>query len=228
MRKVYKVFLIILLFIFLSTLNPNSEDLVIKKKNNFFNIKNIIITNNNLINEKIITKKLKNIFNKNIFLIKKNDIKKPLKDINFLNKVEVKKQYPETIIVKIFETKPIGILYKDKSKYFVDNFSNLISFQEFNNSNFLPSIFGENAEKDFLNFFNELKKNKFMISEVESYYYFQVGRWDIKLKNSKIIKFPEINTTKAIKKSLKLLKREDFNKYNIIDLRVDGKIVVNQ
>ena len=30
----------------------------------------------------------------------------------------------------------------------------------------------------------------------------------------------------AIKKSIKLLKREDFKNYNIIDLRVDGRIIV--
>ena len=30
----------------------------------------------------------------------------------------------------------------------------------------------------------------------------------------------------AIKKSIELLKREDFKNYNIIDLRVDGKIIV--
>ena len=30
----------------------------------------------------------------------------------------------------------------------------------------------------------------------------------------------------AIKKSIELLKRKDFQKYNIIDLRVEGKIIV--
>ena len=74
MKKVYKVFLLILLFVFLSTLNPNNKDLIIKKKNNFFNIKNIVIINNNLIKESVINKNLKNIYNKNIFLIKKSDI----------------------------------------------------------------------------------------------------------------------------------------------------------
>ena len=145
-----------------------------------------------------------------------------------MDKSEVKKQYPDTIIIKIFETKPIAILYKGKFKYFVDSSSNLISFNDFKNSNFLPSIFGENAESVFLNFFNQLIKNKFIVSEIKNYYYFQVGRWDIQLKDDKIIKFPDVNIAKAIKKSLELLDREDFNKYNIIDLRVDGKIIVEQ
>ena len=32
----------------------------------------------------------------------------------------------------------------------------------------------------------------------------------------------------AIKKSIELLDREDFKNYNIIDLRVDGKIIVEE
>ena len=48
----------------------------------------------------------------------------------------------------------------------------------------------------------------------------------MQLVNNKIIKFPDNNIDGAIKKSIKLLEREDFKNYNIIDLRVDGKIIV--
>ncbi len=57
-------------------------------------------------------------------------------------------------------------------------------------------------------------------------YYFQIGRWDLQLLNDKIIKFPHKVTDKIIKKSIDLLNRKDFENYNIIDLRVDGKIIV--
>ena len=48
----------------------------------------------------------------------------------------------------------------------------------------------------------------------------------MQLANNKIIKFPENNSDEAIKKSIEMLEREDFKNYNIIDLRVDGKIIV--
>ena len=44
--------------------------------------------------------------------------------------------------------------------------------------------------------------------------------------NNKIIKLPDNNIDDAINKSIELLEREDFKNYNIIDLRVDGKIIV--
>ena len=94
------------------------------------------------------------------------------------------------------------------------------------NFNKLPNIFGEEAEKNFVYFNNQLKKNGFPSNQVENFYYFQIGRWDLQLVNNKIIKFPHNNVKQAIKKSIELLTREDFKNYNIIDLRVDGKIIV--
>ena len=90
----------------------------------------------------------------------------------------------------------------------------------------LPNIFGEKAEKNFLNFLKQLKMNNFPTKQIVNYYYFKIDRWDIQLQNGKTIKFPYNNVEYAIQKSIELLKRKDFEKYNIIDLRVNGKIIV--
>ena len=68
--------------------------------------------------------------------------------------------------------------------------------------------------------------NKFPKAKIKNYFYFQIGRWDLELKNNKIIKFPHNLTNSIIKKSIKLLNRKDFQNYNIIELRVEGKIIV--
>ena len=44
--------------------------------------------------------------------------------------------------------------------------------------------------------------------------------------NDIIIKLPFNNVNDSVKKSIELLNREDFKKYNIIDLRLDGKVIV--
>ena len=71
-----------------------------------------------------------------------------------------------------------------------------------------------------------MQNNKFPIKKIKNYYFFQIGRWDILLLSNKTIKFPQNNTEKAIKKSTELLDREDFENYKIIDLRVEGTIIV--
>ncbi len=158
--------------------------------------------------------------------ISNNDIAEPLKTVNYLEKIEVKKKYPDTIVIKIYETKPVGIVFKNNTKYIIDTLSNLITFNDNLVNNNFPNIFGKGAEKDFINFFEQLKNNKFPRKQVKNYYYFQVDRWDVKLTNNQIIKFPSKKRKEAIQQSIKLLNHEDFENYKVIDLRIHGKIVV--
>ena len=226
MKKFYRIFLLLIIFIFLSTYSPNKFDLTLENNSDFFKINKIVILNNLLVKKSNVKEKLGQIYTKNIFLIERKDIEESLKEIDFLEKVEVKKKYPNTIIVKIFETKPVGVFFKHKDKYILDSSSNLISFDGDLNFDQLPSIFGDDAENNFINFFNQLKVNNFPRKKIKKFYYFKIGRWDLQLANSKTIKFPYNVTNDIIKKSVELLDRKDFKNYNIIDLRVDGKIIV--
>ena len=226
MKKFYRIVLLLALFIFLTTYTPSGLNVFPKKTNLFFEIQNIEIVNNHIINKEEIDKKLANIYGKNILFIKRNDLEKPLKSIDFLEKIEVKKKYPNTVIIKVYETKPIAIIFKKSKKYLLDSSSNLITFKESMFIDDFPSVFGEGAEKNFVNFFNKLENNNFPKQRVKNYYYFQIGRWDIQLLDGQIIKFPSNKTTKAIWQSIELLNRKDFKNYNIIDLRIQGKVVV--
>tara|TARA_B100000686_G_C16632977_1_gene885758 strand:+ start:191 stop:877 length:687 start_codon:yes stop_codon:yes gene_type:complete len=228
MNKFSRIFLLLIAFIFLSTYTPNKLNLISEKKNKFFEIKNIIIENNLLLKKDLLAEKLNPIYYENIFFLKRKDVENLLKDIDFLKEIEVKKKYPNTLIVKIFETKPLAILFKDKTRFLLDTSSNLIFLEDNMNFDQLPSVFGDDAENNFLHFFHQLQNNNFPIFDVKNFYYFQIGRWDIQLSNNKIIKFPHNNTKEAIKESIELLNREDFKNYKIIDLRVGGKIIVEQ
>ena len=211
----------------MSTFNPKENYLTKQSSNALFKIESIEVKNNFLINEGEIKQKLKNIYKKNIFFIQTNEIKKPLAKINFLKKIEVKKKYPNTIIIKVFETKPVAIIFKNQTKYLIDSLSNLIlPYDERINYDELPKVFGEGAENNFINFLNQLKKNNFPNEQIKNFYYFKIGRWDLKFFNNKIIKLPHDNIDEAIIKSIELLNRDDFKNYNIIDLRVGGKIIV--
>ena len=226
MRKLYKTIILFGIFIFLTTYSPNELTVFPKKEKFFFKIQNIKIVNNHLIDENRIIEKLTKIYEKNILFIERNDIERPLKSIEFLEKIEINKKYPNTIIIKVYETEPIAILFKENRKYLLDSSSNLIPFNKNMLFDDLPSIFGARAEQDFINFFNQLENNNFPKHKVKNFYYFQIGRWDLELLNKQIIKFPANKVPEAIQRSIELLARKDFKNYNIIDLRIHGKIVV--
>ena len=226
MKRFYRIFLLLLALTFLTTYNPSKLNIFPKKENSLFKIKNIEVINNNIISEEKIRKKLTHIYDKNILFIKRRDIEESLKKIDFLNKIEVKKKYPKTVIIKIYETKPIAFLFKKEKKYLIDTASNLVTLIENIPIKELPNVFGDGAEFEFIEFFNKLKKNKFPNQRIKNYYYFQINRWDIQLFNDQIIKFPANKQDEAIQQIIKLINREDFKNYNIIDLRIHGKIIV--
>ena len=97
---------------------------------------------------------------------------------------------------------------------------------ENDNYDSLPKIFGDDAENNFLDFLKILKKNNFPLKKIKNFYYYQIKRWDLELMNNKIIKLPHQKIDEAIIKSLELLNRDDFKRYNIIDLRISDKIIV--
>mgnify|MGYP000296550106 FL=1 len=227
MKSIYKIIFFIILLILLTTYTPKNLNSLFKNNTTFFKIKNIEVTNTNLINKDTITKKLDKIYKKNILKIKKKDIENPLKDIDFLEKIQVKKKYPDTISIKVFETFPIAIITKKEKKYYLDSTSNLIVYsKDLNYYKKLPNIFGKDVENYFSEFLKKLKNNNFPYKKVKNYYYYEVGRWDLQLLDDKIIKFPDSKIITTIKKSIDLLNDNEFKNYNVIDLRIHDKIIV--
>lgn len=227
MRKFYSILLLLITFVFLTTYNPSEIEFFSNKNSSIFNIKNIKILNNNRIKESDIESKLSKIYGRNIFFIKTKDIQNVIKNIYFLDTVEVKKSYPNTLIIKIFETEPIAILFKNNEYFLIDDASNLIPIKKNSATSYdYPNIFGKDSEKHFLNFFNLLKESNFPTSRIKNYYYFQIGRWDLQLESALLIKLPNDKTKSAVEKSIKLLNQKDFTNYEVIDLRINDRIIV--
>ena len=91
MRKFYSILLLLLTLILLTTYNPSEMELISNQSNSLFDIKNIKIINNEKINQDVIEKKLKKIYGKNIFFIKTSEIEKVIRNITYLQSIEVKK-----------------------------------------------------------------------------------------------------------------------------------------
>jgi len=226
MRKTYKITLLSFLLIFLTTFNPiNFNFFKFEKKNGLLTVQIIEVKNNLIVDTKKILDELQSIYERNIFFLKKEDLYESLNHIQFIERIEVKKKYPDTLIVKVFEEKIIGIFFKKKEKFFITQSSKLIKFDDNNYTNNLPSIFGDGAENNFVIFFNKLKKSDFPYDKIKNFYYFKIGRWDLELFDNKTIKLPFENVLDSINQAKVLIEREDFKKYTIIDLRLKGKVI---
>ena len=88
----------------------------------------------------------------------------------------------------------------------------------------MPTIFGHH--KNFSSFLSELEKNNFNISNIKSFYYFDVDRWDIVLKNDKTIKLPQTNYENILKEIDSILTDSSFSKYKIFDYRIKNQLIL--
>ena len=137
----------------------------------------------------------------------------------------IQKKYPNTVNINLKEVNFVAKVFKDKKKYFLSNNDILIPFKDYVTDQDLPNIYGKDAEYYFNDFQKLLKLNDFNLDIISSYYFFQINRWDVVTNNQKIIKFPSKGLKEAIKVANKLLNNKDFNKYSVIDLRINNKII---
>ena len=122
-----QIVIAILLFILLTTINPHH-----KITSNKFELKEIQIENNFLLNKEEIKKLLAETYGKNLIFLKSNEIENALMKNSFIESFIIKKKYPNTLKIKIFEKKPIAILINKKNKFYLSEKNDLIKFIEDN------------------------------------------------------------------------------------------------
>ena len=81
-----------------------------------FNIKEIKIENNFILKENEIKKLLTPLYEKNLFLLSNAEIENALMQNSFIESFNIKKKYPQILRIKIFEKKPIAIVFYKKKK----------------------------------------------------------------------------------------------------------------
>ena len=190
----------------------------------FFLISNIKIkTNFNEIDKKILTQ-INYLFDKNIFFIKKNYVLENLTDLNFLENIEIKKNYPSTILIKATKTNIIGMTYLKQKKYYVGLNGRFIYSENLSVKKKVPLIFGIFQISEYIELLSILKKQNINAESISKFYFHKNKRWDLYFKDNTIIKLPNTKIEKAIEnyKSLK----KDIKPNTIIDLRIANRIII--
>lgn len=209
----------IVLFFFLTTIISKQKLLISK-----FKIEEIRIENNSFVKETEIQKLLKPIYNESLLFLKNKEIEKAVMQNSFIDSFNVKKKYPNTLIIKIFEKKPIGILFNKKKKYFLSEKIELIEFINLPDYQNLPYIFGN--EDEFKSLYLNLIKIDFPIDIIKKYSLFETGRWDLETLDNNIIKLPPKYYLKSLKNYLSVRKEESFKKFKIFDYRVNDQLFI--
>ncbi len=222
MRKSSIIFYSIFLFLSLTTFNSNNEN----SGSKFFKIDSIEIKNLKMLNEKQILNLFKNEFaGTNLFLLDEKKIDQILNSNQLIDYLEFKKIYPSKLQVIIYEKETIAIINNKKKKFYLTKNGEEIKYFENKTLEKLPNIFGE--QKNFLDIYTSLTQIDFPLSEIKSFYHFDIGRWDIILTNNKVIKLPVKNYNTSLKNYMELDRTINFEKYSIFDYRIKDQLILN-
>ena len=132
-----RILIAITLFITLTTITSQSK-IVFSK----FKINKINIENNSLLEEEEIKKLLFKIYDQNLILLKSEEIENALMQNSFIDSFNIKKKYPDTLNIEIFEKKPIVVLQTKKNKFYLTEKNDLINFKNFKEYKDLPYVIG--------------------------------------------------------------------------------------
>ncbi len=214
-----RLIIAILLLVLLSTYKPQNFIL-----SNGFNIEEIKIENNFILNETDIKKELNFLYQKNLIFLRNSEIADILKQIDFIKSFEIKKIYPKKIIIKIYEKKPIAILQYKKDKFYVSESINLINFIVLENYKNLPIVFGK--KKNFKELYINLKKIDFPLDLIKKYYFYESNRWDLEIYQKKIIKLPTKNYIQSLEKFINFKMENNLDKYKVFDYRINNQLIL--
>ena len=221
--KKHRYILLIILFLFLTTVSNLSLN---KNINNLSNINNIeVVGLSDNLNQKI-KERISSVINQDIYFISKNYIKESLDEYKYLESYDAFKVFPSKLIINLKQTTLLASTIKDNKKYIVGSNGKLIDYKTLNLNLDLPNIFGDFSKKDFISFFNIITESKFDYNEIKDIFYFKSGRWDIKTKFDTIIKLPKNEMESALDKAQNLIKNPEIN-YKIIDLRIANQVILS-
>ena len=214
-----RIIIALILLISLTTITSDQKIIF-----SIFSLKKITIENNSLLKENDIKKSLEPIYDKNLFQLNNKEIKKILLQNSLIDSFKIKKKYPNTLKIEIFEKKPIAILFDKKQKFYISEKIDLIDYNMLNIDNNLPYVLGN--KDDFKIFYDNLRKIKFPFNSVKKYILYENNRWDLETLNNKTIKLSPQNYKDNLEHYLNLINKKEFKNYNLYDFRIKNQLIL--
>ena len=215
--KKVKFFFYSLLIVILTSIN--NYNIIYK---NIFNVKYIYV--NGFSNEKneLIKKNKQKKYEKNIFFLNK-DYFSNLISRNDTKYINIKKNFPNKLIINITPAKPICIIKIKNNKIILGDNGKILDTEI--NENNLPTVSGSNNVENIYYVVKLINKSNLDYKKIKRINFFKSGRFDINLINDVTIKFPIKFTKEIINYSNNLLNEKKFADTKIIDLRIKNKII---
>jgi len=221
--KKKNILFIFLILFFLTSIN---NQLFVKKKESFYNIKSIkVVGLDSKINLEI-EQNLNFFKNTNIFFIDKEILKDQLSKYNFIENYNIFKSYPSKIIIEAQQAEFLARTIRNNETFLIGSNSEFINIGKFSNYKNLPIVFGKFTAEKFIKFKNIISESDFSYNSIKEIFFYPSGRIDIKNQDDILIKFPIENLDESLKIAYQIINNKNFNN-NVIDLRIPNQVILS-
>ena len=213
-------FLVLASFFCLTTFNISNSNF----GNSLFKIENIFFNKTTYFEEQIKSQILDYLNNESLLFVSKKKISNIIDKSNWVNHLEIKREFPNNIKINIQEFFPIGYYYKNNQLYLINSKFLISKFtQEIDLKNIIR--FNEDLDLDQIKvLYNILIPRNEMFLNIYQINYFKNNRWDIILKDKKIIKLGDYDLNEQLNKLNYFLNDQ---KVHTIDLRIKNRITIS-
>ena len=137
--KKHRYILLIIIFLFLTTVSNLRLNKNIKNLSNINNIEVVGLSDS--LNQQI-KERISSAINQNIYFISENYIKESLDEYKYLESYDVLKVFPSKLMINLKQTNFLANTIKDNKKYIMGSNGKLIDDKALNLNLDLPNIFG--------------------------------------------------------------------------------------
>ena len=162
----------------------------------------------------------------NLLTLDKKKLDKIISSNNLVEKYLIYKRYPSSLEIKIYKTDFLAYVKKDGTNFLLGSNDKFVYTEDIVEK--IPLIHGNFKNNDFKNLKQLIDESNFDFKEIKNLYFFPSGRWDMETYSGILIRLPKNKVKENIDLLTIILADKEFKKTNLIDLRQENQIIINE
>lgn len=157
-----------------------------------------------------------------------NASKEKIEKISWIKDVQIERQLPDTLSLKIKERVPVGLWQRDGKVSVIDREGVILTQKISKEFKDFIIFTGKNVDQKAGNFLNILQAEPTLYQKIEAAQYVSERRWNLTLKNGLMIKLPEDAVPFALSQLVDYQKKDGLLDKPIksLDVRMFPRIIV--
>ena len=220
-KKSKKIFIYIILFLLIGTLNHKDLNNIYLKKSIEINVSGLDDKNNFAIKNSLDFLNLSS-----LFFLKKHKINEIISTNKLVERYSITKVYPSTLNIKINQTKFLAQTQINNKNFLLGSNGRLIKINNLKKD--LPFIYGNFNNQNFFQLKTAIDQTEFEYTDIKNLFFYKSGRWDIETNDGLIIKLPQNEIKDSLQIFLNFYAQIESKEIYEIDLRQKNQIIINE